>query len=293
MYKEINMTTCIVTMFFDLRRYLDSNMATRDIDFYMKNGKKTLEVSQPMVIFCDGTMRGYIEAIRGDRPTLYVERSLEDYDYIKMLLPLVVKNRENSSVYNQPTQRNTPMYFLCTVFKFTALYIAKQLYKADTYMWLDFGGSHVLRNLESSVESICKNPRPKIGCCYIHYRSSHELYPMRKFLEYGGPCSVANTSFTVSCDYVDRLYTKSMSILYEQITQCVGHTDEQVLVYVYNQHPEWFSLYYGDYYSVLTNYHRTIEDMESVRRFFIQNAQRDNQHHLVEDALESIRLGSS
>lgn len=283
------MTVCIVTMFFDLRKYFGSNTATRDVDFYMTNGKETLSVSQPMVIFCDSTMRGKIETLRGERPTFYVEKNLEDYDHVKMLFPLIIKNRENSPVYNNPTERNTPMHMLCTSFKFTALYLAKQLYTADTYMWLDFGGGHVLRNLHSSVEAICECPRPKIACCYIHYRSSHELYPMRKFLEYGGPCSIATTSFTVGSDYVDKLFTKSMSILYEQVTQGVGHTDEQIIVYISNQHPEWFSIYYGDYYSVLTNYHKTVEDIESVKHFFIQNAQRDNQYALVEDAYKSLQ----
>lgn len=283
------MTVCVVTMFFDLRKYFGANAETRSMEFYLKNGEETLHVPQQMVVFCDSSMRRQIEEIRGNLPTIYVEKDIMDYAHINTLFPLVVKNRENSHVYNQPNERNTPMHFLCTTFKFTALYLAKQIYQADTYMWLDFGGGHVLRNVRKSVDAICENPRPKIACSYIHYRSSNELYPMGKFLKNGGPCSIATTSFTVESKYVDCLYTKAMSIIYEQITQGVGHTDEQVIVYIYSQHPDWFSIYYSDYYSVLTNYHTTVEDVESVKHFFIQNAQRDNQYALVEDAYKSIQ----
>jgi hypothetical protein len=282
------MTSCIVTMFFDLRKYLGATAATRDVAFYMKHGVHTLSNPQHMVIFCDSSMRGHIENIRGDRPTTYVEKDIMDYHYVQTLFPMVIKNREKSSVYNTADQRNTPMHFLCTCFKFTAIFIAKQVYPADTYIWLDFGGGHILRNVNESIDAICRNPRPKIACCYIHYRSSNEVYPMKRYLQNGGPCSIAATSFTVASDYVERFYTKSMSVLYEQVTEGVGHNEEQVLVYIHNQHPEWFSLYFGDYYSAVTNYHKTIEDKHTVQHCFIHNAERHGQYELAQLARASM-----
>jgi hypothetical protein len=68
----------------------------------------------------------------------------------------------------------------------------------------------------------------------------------------------------------------------------VGHAEEQVMVYVYDQHPEWFSLYFGDYYSVATNYHKTVEDHACVQYNFILNAAASGNHALAEEARNSI-----
>lgn len=267
------MTVTIVTMFFQLRE-------GRPKDFYMTHAKHVLSIPAPMVVFCDGDTRPDLEALRGDGPTVYVEKRLMDYDYYSTLLPIVRKNRETLPSRDA---RNTPEYFLLSMFKFHALLIAHQRadFPTSHYMWLDIGASHIVREIPAAIAPILETPRPKIACCYIHYRPPSELYPMRGFLQHGGKCGIAAGLLTVESKYVPRLFASVNSIFYEQLSHGVGHAEEQVLVYCYDRHPEWFSLYFGDYYSLATNYHRPREDTESIRRYFIEPARAVGRHDLA------------
>jgi hypothetical protein len=283
LFKE--MKTCIVTMFFNLSKASDASSATRPLEFYIKHGAPTLSLPHFMVIFCDEETKPLLESMRGDLPTKYIVRSIFDYDHVKALRPIVVKNRE-ARAYDD--KRNTVSQFMVTSFKPTAIYLAKLSVEADTYMWVDFGGSHIAQDFLGGVARIIENPRPKITLCYIHYRNTRELYPMSKYLATGGPCGVAATVFTVSADHVDRFYTSMMSVQYEQICEGVGHNEEQMMIYVYDRHPEWFSLYYGDYYSCVTNYHKSVADLDCIHYNFIRNARAADRNDLADEALRSM-----
>lgn len=273
----------IVSMFFRLPQ---ENGNVRSLDFYIEHGRQTLELPYPMVLFCDAETRPHLESIRGNRPTHYIEKALEDYEYVQTLLPIIRKNRIGQSCYMG--NRNTPHYFLLCMFKVYAIYQTSRLFPDSTYVWVDLGASHVANGFTDGIHAILTNPRPKIACCYIHYRSKHEMYPMSVYLREGGPCGIACGVFTVEHAYVTRLFTAMFAIMYEQISNGVGHCDEQCMLYVYDQHPDWFSLYFGDYYSTIVNYHKTLADKESVNLFFIQNAERDNRYDLSQMAKQSM-----
>lgn len=273
------MTSCIVTMFFNLAASPDASRATRPLEFYMTHGRPTLELPHPMVIFCDEDTKPLLAAIRGDRPTTYIVKSIFEYEHVKAWLPIVHANRAVQT-YEDP--RNTPSYFMVTSFKPMALHLAKRAVPADTYVWVDLGASHIARGLPDAVDRILAAPRPKIAVCYIHYRPTHELYPMTRFLAHGGPCGVAATAFTVASDYVDRFFLAMMSVLSEQIATGVGHSEEQAMVYVVDRHLDWFSLYFGDYQSTLTNYHRAVEDLHIIEGCFRQRAQAVGREDLVQ-----------
>lgn len=266
----------IVSMFFQLPQETTS---VRPVSFYVDHGRKTLELPYPLTLFCDATTRPFLESVRGSRPTHYIEKSLLDYDFVKDLLPIIQKNRNGRECYTN--SRNIPLYFLLCMFKVYALYQTSLRFPDTTYVWVDLGGSHVARNFTDGLSAIVANPRPKIACCYIHYRSKQELYPMESYLQYGGPCAIACGVFSVEHGYVARLYSAMFGIMYEQISRGVGHCDEQCMIYVYDQHPDWFSLYFGDYYSTITNYHSSVEDIATIDRFFITNAERDGRHDLA------------
>ena len=279
------MTACLVTMLFNLADKPDASSEVRPLDFYVKNGKPTLEINYPMVIFCDEETKPLIEPIRGDRPTIYVVKNFLEYDHVKFLLPIVTENRRGKEYHDH---RNTPTSVLLYTFKFTAMFLAKREYKADTYMWLDFGGSHILRGLPNALVPILHNPRKKIGICYIQYQSKKNIYPMSNWLRLGGYCCIGGTAFTVASDTIDKFYTLGMSILYEQVFHGVGHTEEQILIYMYDRHPELFSIYFGDYGSILKNYHATLEDVELVKYCFIGPAENDNRRDLAQMAKSTI-----
>jgi hypothetical protein len=138
-----------------------------------------------------------------------------------------------------------------------------------------------------------ENPHPKVSCAYIHYRPSYRLQDMKSYLEHGNPCSLAATVFTVQREYVNLLYTRAMSIFYEMLSKGVGHNEEACLVYLYDRYPEMFTLYYGDYYSSICNYHNIILDYNTIRYCFINEALNNNRRDLAKNCakivLESVR----
>lgn len=272
------MNVTLVTMFFNLNQ-------ARPKQFYIDHGRAVLELDAPMVVFCDAETRPDLEACRNGRPTAYVERPIFEYEYYSALLPIVHANRATRP---SPDTRNTPEYFLLSMFKFYALYFAylRRDFPCTHYMWIDIGCSHVVRGIPSAILPILAAPRPKVACCYIHYRSSAELYPMTSYFASGGKCGLAAGLMTLESSYVPKLFTLANSILYEQIAEGVGHAEEQVLVYCYDRRPEWFSIYAGDYYSIATNYHRAVNDIECIEQNFIRPAMAAGRHDLV----QSVRM---
>jgi hypothetical protein len=71
----------------------------------------------------------------------------------------------------------------------------------------------------------------------------------------------------------------------------VGHTDEQVFTYCYDRHPELFTIYFGDYYSVIKNYHYVCQDWHTIKWCFIEQAKQANRHDLAQAAAKSIIEG--
>ena len=281
----------IVTMFFNLQQLPGAVASTRPMEFYMKNGRATLSAPAPMVIFCDASTRPAIEAIRTElstHPTTYIEKNIADYDYYQTLYPIILNNRMRSPHYKDPNDRNTPSHCLTTMFKIPALYMAYQRCPATHYIWLDFGCSHMALDVATAIVPVINSPRPKIACGAIHYRSKRELYPMSDYMKWGGPCSLAGTMMTIQREYMELFYTGMMSIFYEQLQNGVGHTEEQVLVYLFDRHPEWFDLYFSDYRSCIANYHRSVHDHWTIQTHFIQNARNDGREDLVRAAETSF-----
>lgn len=281
----------IVTMFFNLQQLPGAVASTRPLEFYLTNGRATLSAPAPMVIFCDSITRPAIQAIREEvssHSTTYIEKNIAEYDYFKTLYPIILNNRMRSSGYKDPSDRNTPVHLLTMMFKIHALCMAYQQTSATHYIWLDFGCSYMALDVSTAIVPIIEKPNPKISCGAIHYRSKRELYPMSEYMKWGGPCSLVGTVVTIQREYMERFYTGMMSIFYEQLQNGVGHTDEQALVYLFDRHPEWFTLYYCDYRSCLVNYHRSIHDHWTIRTHFIANARADGRNDLADGAERSL-----
>jgi hypothetical protein len=293
-------TTVCVTMFFDLKSLPDATTTVRPVEFYVNNGKTTLSTQAPMVIFCDSETRPWIEKIRQEavptQTTLYIEKNITDYDFYKLNHGVIKENRNQSSGYKDPNERNTPSYCITTTFKFLAMKMAKQAMQASHYAWLDFGCAHIADQASVYIPKMLENPHPKMSCAYIHYRPSHALRDMKSYLMHGNPCSLAATVFTIQSEYVDLAYIRAMSVFYEQLSKGVGHNEEGVFVYLYDRYPDMFTLYYGDYYSCLTNYHHVHRDYNTIKYCFIQEALNSGKLELAKTCasklLESVQMGT-
>ena len=290
----------LVTFYFNLTTLPDATDAVRPQSFYMEKGRVTLKLKTPMVIFCDESTYPLLKAMRDEEVadqslTQYIVKSLIDYDFYKDNYPIIRKNREGVACY--VNDRNTSSYYITSMFKILGLQIAheRNYFKTPFYTWVDFGGSHVMRSFESGTLAILANPRPKVSLCYIHYRSHEELeYRMNNRIQ-GGYCGIAAGSITVEADYVSRFYQGCMSIFQEMLTKGIGHGEEQVLTFFYDRFPELCTIYYGDYYSILTNYHAPIQDYPSIRHFFINESsnkgRRDLARTCAQEVLKAVEAG--
>lgn len=291
-----NYKSTIVTMYFNLTELKDATESTRPADFYLNHGRNLLQLDNPMIIFCDSKTIPLIKAIRDEyittpSLTVYIEKNISEYDFYKNNWEIIRKNRSAFSYYNIPHyKRVTVSQSLTYMFKIFAIQIAHERNDFNTthYVWMDFGCNHVApTNIKEASLNLLNNPNPKISMMSIKYINKSELDNMTLFCN-SGTCCVAGTVFSVQREYVSMLYTSMLSIFYEQLFKRVIHTDEQVLVYAYDRNPELFTLYYGDYYSVIINYHNVVADWHSIRWNFIQNALLHSRIDLAKDAANKI-----
>ena len=76
--------TTLVSMFFDLASLSDSVAKTRPLEFYIESMHQVLNLSYPMVLFCDKTTRplleaqGHARAVPAERPIAIVRSSKSD-----------------------------------------------------------------------------------------------------------------------------------------------------------------------------------------------------------------------
>ena len=247
------MSTTIVTVYFNLKSLADSTQEVRPKSFYLEKGTVVLSIDAPMIIYCDETCVHDIRLIRGSRPTQYIIKPFTQYDFYTDLYPIITAQRKAQGTYIN--SRNTSSYCVLSLFKIYAIYKSSLTnpFGSTHFAWVDFGGSHVMRNLSSAVSEIVQKPHPKIAMCYIHYRSREELRDNSPFHN-GGLCGVAGGGFTVEATYATPFYTGCMSIFYELLSKGKGHAEEQVMTYFYDRYPQHCTIYYGDYYSILSNY---------------------------------------
>lgn len=293
--------TTVVTMYFNIRNFADATEEVRPKSFYMEKGRATLSLNAPMVIFCDDTCYEDIKSIRdaafpdANKMTTYIIKPLIDYDFYKYSFPVIQKNRIGNEMYIN--SRNTSSYFILCMFKIVGIFIAKQQnpYGTPFYAWIDFGGSHILRNFEEYAPLMIANPHPKISLCYIHFRGRDEMAMTSKFSR-GGFCGIGATAFTAESKYIDQFYNGTMGIYHEMLANTIGHADEQVLTHFHYRYPELCTLYYGDYYSILSNYHALRDDYTSVKHHFINEALAKGRQDLAsvaaKTALISVKNGT-
>jgi hypothetical protein len=285
----------VVTFFFDLSKLEDYVPNNRSIDFYIKNGRNTLMIDRPMVIFCDPSHKKNIEEIRNECcpniPTVYIEQNLQEYEHYKLNWPLLDKNH----VYSN--SRVNRSYFLTMTFKYVALLIAAKRndFSTSHYTWIDFGCSHVApKNFVESARLLLDNPRPRIGVCYIRYRNHKDLIDSSSFCK-RGQCGIAGGIISVEREYMFKLYPRYMRIFYEHVEKQIWYSDEQIMTYVHDRHADLFDVYYGDYKSLLTNYIAIKDDWHHIRWFFINEAVKAGDYQSAKQTLnkllESVKTG--
>lgn len=280
----------LISMYFNIKNLPDTSDAVRPIDFYIEKGQALLALDNPLIFFCDSKTRPLIEDLRKrlapSAQTIYIEKDIVDYDFYSLNWPIIQKNRVNINAYKG--NRNTSSYFILTMFKIIALQIAAQRNDFGTthYTWIDFGASHIApKDYEMCALKLLKEPHPKIAVTYINYRSPEELKGLPII---GGWCGIASGVISAEKEYIPQFYSACMSIFYRQITHGGGHAEEQIITHCYDQYPQLFTLNYGDYYSLLTNYHAPINDYGCIKRFFIDKALQAKRKDLAAPVIHAL-----
>uniref|UniRef100_A0A6C0DSA1 Uncharacterized protein n=1 Tax=viral metagenome TaxID=1070528 RepID=A0A6C0DSA1_9ZZZZ len=268
-------------MYFNLKDLPDATTGTRSTEFYLKAARGTLALDSPMVVFCDITTRPWIQSLRDEligpnEKTIYVERPLVEYDFYKINWPIA---NDNWIRHKWPIEgRCTASYYLTCMFKIHALKIAQERsdFKATHYFWVDFGCSHVAysKTFHADALRMLGSPRSKVTVQMIRYWDRGERENLFESVK-AGTCGLACTVFSVEKTYIARLYTLMLAVFYELLFKGIGHTDEQVMSVAYYRDPEMFNLYYGDYYSVISNYHHIVHDWHSVIYYIIERSSKD------------------
>ena len=281
----------IVTFYFNLKDLKDSTNLVRPQSFYMEKGIETLKLKYPMVIFCDNTTYSIIKQIRDkyitdDTLTKYIIKNITDYNFYKDNIDKIINNRKDIEYYKG--NRNTPSYYLVCMFKIIAISISKEknFFNTNYYAWVDFGCSHIVRDFNNSIIKMLDNPKPKITLCYIHYRTKNEMYILINTI--GGFCGIAAAIFTLEKEYILDFYNNIFTIFYELLNNNIGHAEEQILTLFYDKYPELCTINYGDYYSILTNYHDIIEDIDCIINFYINEAIKKGRNDLAVECAKSI-----
>jgi len=288
----------IVSFYFDVKSLKDATHSVRPRSFYMEKGRATLKLPYPLIMFCDESTYEDIKQIREEELgvdkaaslTHYVLKNITDYDFYKENWSIVSHNRKSYACYDE-NNRNTPSYFLVTMFKIVALNIANQLNYFETpyYAWVDFGGSHIMRNFDEGARKMLDNPLERIRFCYIHFRGEDELRDMKSYYANGGPCGTGATAFTIQKEYISRFYNGIFAIFHETLFHGVGHSEEGVMTYFCHRYPELCDYYYGDYYSILSNYHRPVEDRHSIQCYFIDAARHKGREDLARQCENTLQ----
>ena len=130
--------------------------------------------------------------------------------------------------------------------------------------------SHIVRDFNNSIIKMLDNPKPKITLCYIHYRTKNEMLYINKY--YWRFLWYCSSNFYFRKRYILDFYNNIFTIFYELLNNNIGHAEEQILTLFYDKYPELCTINYGDYYSILTNYHDIIEDIDCIINFYINEA---------------------
>lgn len=82
-----------------------------------------------------------------------------------------------------------------------------------------------------------------------------------------------------------------MAVFHELLSLGLFHAEEQVMTYWQARRPELCTLYFGDYFSVASNYHGPTEDYNTIKWAYIEEAWKQQHFDQASQAARAV-LGS-
>jgi hypothetical protein len=265
----MNQLPTIVTMFYNIRKKENGNESdNRQMNKYMTLAKEfILTLPYPLIIFIDESdNEELVEIINTARihfsnKTLIIPMKLEStyyYQYYDRLHEL----QKNFYIMNGDVKHETPLYIILNNNKFFFIEQAIQQnpFSSSHFVWMDFGINHVSLNSEKIHEWILKVPDKIKQLCinpYIENTNEKEFFSFIYHHTAGG-------LFTGSAEnllkYAD-LFKKKVEHIYNDNWYQI---DEAIMTMVQRDNPELFSLFYGDYQGIISNYFNPIHNIELI-----------------------------
>lgn len=258
---DINNDWTFVTGMFDLSTQNDTSDDSRPIDFYFDNCQFTLNLSQPLIVFCDPKFESRIWDIRPaylHSKTKVITKKFSDF-------PLhgykrIIKN--NRKLYPSHDPRNTPSYYLlCMARYFMMSTIAKtNPFDSTHFCWMNFCIERMGYNNIRLIDGVISLKRDKFSNSYVQYvPKKYKNNPIAYYTENMTSC-LASGFFTGDRTHMLNVCKAIVDQFHKCLKLGLGHADEQLFAFVLNDHPEWFRPYCGDYNQVITNYCSVLEN---------------------------------
>jgi len=262
--KEIVQNWTVVTCFYHLPRY--GNDFNKPIDFYLNNGKFVLSLPVNLVVYCDKEEYDFIYNYRKEHGfennTKIIVKSLYDFDLYKYI-DTIKNNRANNNIYLN--NRNTPTYCVLTSSKFDlmAQSIMANYFNDQYYAWLDFGLMYCVGNYPNQIIRALQQYRDKASFMMIEYIPENVVRNNQLYYQNGGMRSIAGGFWTGNKDYLYNVCIEGHKIFIDTVNAGYGHSEQNIIPIIYFNNPNWFELYYGDYWQLLNNYDKIRLNLEN------------------------------
>ncbi len=255
----------IVTMFYKIREKENTNvncLLNHPVERYLKFADEfILNLPYNLIIFTDSDdVIDYIKNKRKNKLTIF-KHPFEDtyyYRHLDMLNELQTK----FNIINGNKEHETPMYIILNnnKFYFIEKAIIENPFNSEHFVWMDFGINHVAKDLDKINEWILCMPDKIKQLCINPYIENIDNKTMFQYIYHhtaGGLFSGSKDNLLKYCNLFKQKTEQIYSENWYQI-------DEAVMTIVQRENPELFTLYYGDYQGIISNYIYPIRNIDLI-----------------------------
>ena len=270
----------VVSAFFNIKRN-DWNSYSRSVDEYFKNATNMLTINDFIVVFTEPEYETRVKEIMKNKVYKLIIMDIKDLYWYKYYS--TIENIMNSDIFKNGLKNTTcpevckPLY---DIIMYSKTKLVKQVieinpFNTTHFVWLDFGvHQHMFRpemknkkllpfGVDDKVRFLCRDiPTEKDLHLNTFFKSNENRF--------------AGTMFTGNKDNL-LLFDKYLEEdILEAFNKGVVDCDQSFFSNVYLKHPTLFSLYFGDWAQLITNYYECIENVEYIH-YLLQKYQTNNE----------------